>query len=147
VITRRLDAAEVLYELSTMNDKSSFVKDPLVITKQLNFNNSSKIPTSGSEKESPNQQRNCDLAQSMKERKKEYYSSNIEKIICTSVHVKKKQKHQIIITELRQQFSHILGYFVIIHNQNNIYFLHHQLLDIPNNHSISTVSLYCITCY
>jgi hypothetical protein len=35
VITRQLQAAEVLFKLSTMNDKSSFVKFPLVITKQL----------------------------------------------------------------------------------------------------------------
>jgi hypothetical protein len=43
----------VLSKLSTMNDKSSFVEVPLVITKQLAitkqlklyFNNSSRIPT------------------------------------------------------------------------------------------------------
>jgi hypothetical protein len=35
VITRQLEAAEVLSQLSTMNDKSSFVKDSLVITEQL----------------------------------------------------------------------------------------------------------------
>jgi hypothetical protein len=35
VITRQLKAAEVRSKLSTMNDKSSFVKVPLVITKQL----------------------------------------------------------------------------------------------------------------
>jgi uncharacterized membrane protein YfhO len=34
-ITRQLQAAEALSKLSTMNDKSSFVKVPLVITKQL----------------------------------------------------------------------------------------------------------------
>jgi hypothetical protein len=53
VITRQLQAVEVLSKLSTMNDKSSFVKVPvviikqLVITKQLElyFNNSSRIPT------------------------------------------------------------------------------------------------------
>jgi hypothetical protein len=47
VITRQLEAAEVLYKQSTMNNKSSFVKDPLVITKQLKlyFNNSSRMPT------------------------------------------------------------------------------------------------------
>jgi hypothetical protein len=53
VITRQLQAAEVLSTLSTMNDKSSFVKVPVVITKQLvntkqlklYFNNSSRIPT------------------------------------------------------------------------------------------------------
>jgi hypothetical protein len=35
VITWQLQAVEVLSKLSTMNDKSSFVKDPVVITKQL----------------------------------------------------------------------------------------------------------------
>jgi hypothetical protein len=35
VITRQLQAAEVLSKLPTMNDKSSFVKVPVVITKQL----------------------------------------------------------------------------------------------------------------
>jgi hypothetical protein len=53
VITRQLQAAEVLSKLSIMNDKSSFVKDPLVMTEQLAitkqlklyFNNSSRIPT------------------------------------------------------------------------------------------------------
>jgi hypothetical protein len=53
VITRQLQAAEVLSKLSTMNGKSSFVKDPLLVTKQLvitkqlklYFNNSSRIPT------------------------------------------------------------------------------------------------------
>jgi hypothetical protein len=35
VITRQLVAAAVLSKLSNMNDKSSFAKDPLVITKQL----------------------------------------------------------------------------------------------------------------
>jgi hypothetical protein len=35
VITRQLQAAEVLSRLLTMNDKLSFVKVPLVITKQL----------------------------------------------------------------------------------------------------------------
>jgi hypothetical protein len=53
VITRQLQAAEVLSKQSTMNDKSSFIKVPLVITKQLvitnqlklYFNNSSRIPT------------------------------------------------------------------------------------------------------
>jgi hypothetical protein len=35
VITRQLQAAEVLSKLSTMNDSSSFVKGPVVITKQL----------------------------------------------------------------------------------------------------------------
>jgi hypothetical protein len=54
---RQLQAAEVLSKLSTMNNKSSFVKVPLVITKpfvitkQLKlyryFNNSSRIPTQG----------------------------------------------------------------------------------------------------
>jgi hypothetical protein len=52
VITRQLQATEVLSKLSTMNDKSSFVKVPLVtnkqlvITKQLKlyFNNYSRIP-------------------------------------------------------------------------------------------------------
>jgi hypothetical protein len=34
VTTRQLQAAEVLSKLSTMNDKSSFVKLLLVITKQ-----------------------------------------------------------------------------------------------------------------
>jgi hypothetical protein len=34
VISMQLQAAEVLSKLSTMNDKSSFVKVPLVITKQ-----------------------------------------------------------------------------------------------------------------
>jgi hypothetical protein len=50
---KKLEAAEVLSKLSTMNDKSSFVKDPLVITEQLvitkqltlYFKNSSRIPT------------------------------------------------------------------------------------------------------
>jgi hypothetical protein len=32
MITIQLEAAEVLSKLSTMNAKSSFVKDPLVIT-------------------------------------------------------------------------------------------------------------------
>jgi hypothetical protein len=53
VITRQLQAAEVLAKLSTMNDKSSFVKIPLVITKQLiitkqlklYFNQSTRILT------------------------------------------------------------------------------------------------------
>jgi hypothetical protein len=53
VITRQLQAAEVLSKLSTMNDKSSFVQVPVLITKQLvitkqlklYFNNSSRIPT------------------------------------------------------------------------------------------------------
>jgi uncharacterized membrane protein YfhO len=53
VITRQLQAAEVLSKLSTMNEKESFVKVPVVITKQLvitkqhklYFNNSSRIPT------------------------------------------------------------------------------------------------------
>jgi hypothetical protein len=53
LITRQLQAAEVLSKLSTIKDNSSFVKDPLVITKQLvitkklklYFNNSSRIPT------------------------------------------------------------------------------------------------------
>jgi hypothetical protein len=47
VITRQLQAAEVLSKLLTMNAKSSFVKVPLVITKQIKlyFNNSSRIPT------------------------------------------------------------------------------------------------------
>jgi hypothetical protein len=52
-ITRQLQAAEVLSKLSTMNEKSSIVKVPVVITKQivstkqlqLYFNNSSGIPT------------------------------------------------------------------------------------------------------
>jgi hypothetical protein len=46
-ITRQLKAAEVLSKLSTMNNTSSFVKDPLVITKQLKlyFSDSSRIPT------------------------------------------------------------------------------------------------------
>jgi hypothetical protein len=35
VITRQLQAAEVLSKLSSMNDKSSFIEVPLVITKQL----------------------------------------------------------------------------------------------------------------
>jgi hypothetical protein len=35
VITRQAEAAGVLSQLSTMNDKSSFVKVPSVITKQL----------------------------------------------------------------------------------------------------------------
>jgi hypothetical protein len=35
VINRQLEAAEVLSKLPTMNDKSSLVKDPLVITKHL----------------------------------------------------------------------------------------------------------------
>jgi hypothetical protein len=35
VITRQLQAAEVRSKLSTVNDKSTFVKVPLVITKQL----------------------------------------------------------------------------------------------------------------
>jgi hypothetical protein len=30
-----MEAAEVFSKLSTMNDKSSFVKDPIVISKQL----------------------------------------------------------------------------------------------------------------
>jgi hypothetical protein len=40
MITGQLQAAEVLSKLSTMNDKSSFVKVPVVITKQqkLYFN-------------------------------------------------------------------------------------------------------------
>jgi hypothetical protein len=44
---RQLQAAEVLSKLSTMKDKSSFVKVPLVTTKQLKlfFNNSSRIST------------------------------------------------------------------------------------------------------
>jgi hypothetical protein len=37
VITRQLQAAEVLSKLSTLKDKSSFIKVPLVITKQLKF--------------------------------------------------------------------------------------------------------------
>jgi hypothetical protein len=49
VINRQLQAAEVLSKLSNMNDKSSFVKVPVVTTKQLvitkqlkvYFNNSS----------------------------------------------------------------------------------------------------------
>jgi hypothetical protein len=47
VITRQLQTAEVLPKLSTINDKSSFFKFPVVITKQLNlyFSNSSRIPT------------------------------------------------------------------------------------------------------
>jgi hypothetical protein len=47
VITRQLEAAEVLSKLSTMNGKSFRAKDPLVITKQvkLYFNNYSRIPT------------------------------------------------------------------------------------------------------
>jgi hypothetical protein len=47
VITRQLQAAEVLSKLSTMNDKSSFVKVPVVIIKQLKlyFNNTSRMPT------------------------------------------------------------------------------------------------------
>jgi uncharacterized membrane protein len=53
VITRQLQATKVLSKLSTMNDKSSFFKVPVVITKQLvittqlklYFNNSSRIPT------------------------------------------------------------------------------------------------------
>jgi hypothetical protein len=50
VITWQLEAAEVISKLSTMDDKSSFVKDPLVITKQLkvSFSNSSRIPTQDS---------------------------------------------------------------------------------------------------
>jgi uncharacterized membrane protein YfhO len=52
VITRQLQAAEVLSKLSTINDKSSFIKVSLVITKRLvitkqpnlYFNNSSRIP-------------------------------------------------------------------------------------------------------
>jgi hypothetical protein len=53
VITRQLQAAEVLSKLSAMNGKSSFVKVPVVITTQLvktkqiklYFNNSSRITT------------------------------------------------------------------------------------------------------
>jgi hypothetical protein len=53
VITRQLQAVEVLSKLPIMNDKSSFVKVPVVITEQLvtttklklYFNNSSRIPT------------------------------------------------------------------------------------------------------
>jgi hypothetical protein len=52
VITSLLQEGEVLSKLSTMNDKSSFVNVPLVITKQLvtkqlklYFNHSSRIPT------------------------------------------------------------------------------------------------------
>jgi hypothetical protein len=46
VITRQLQAAEVFSKLSTMNEKSSVVRRPLVITKQLKlyFNHSSRIP-------------------------------------------------------------------------------------------------------
>jgi hypothetical protein len=51
VITRQLQDAEVLSKMSTMNDKSSFVKVPLVITNQLviteqfklYFNNSNSV--------------------------------------------------------------------------------------------------------
>jgi hypothetical protein len=39
VITRQLQAAEVLSKLSIMIDKSSFVMVPLVNTKQLVFTN------------------------------------------------------------------------------------------------------------
>jgi hypothetical protein len=39
VITRQLQAAEVLSKLSIMIDKSSFVMVPLVKTKQLVFTN------------------------------------------------------------------------------------------------------------
>jgi hypothetical protein len=35
VITRQLKAAEVLYKLSNIKDKSSFVKVSVVITRQL----------------------------------------------------------------------------------------------------------------
>jgi hypothetical protein len=50
---RQLQADEVLSKLSTMNDKLSFVKVPVMITKQLvitkqlklYLNNSSRIPT------------------------------------------------------------------------------------------------------
>jgi hypothetical protein len=53
VITRQLQAAEVLSKLSTMNKKLSFIIVLLVIAKQLMitkqlklyFNNSSRIPT------------------------------------------------------------------------------------------------------
>jgi hypothetical protein len=38
VIDRQLQAAEVLSKLSTMNDKSSFVKVPVLITKLLVIN-------------------------------------------------------------------------------------------------------------
>jgi hypothetical protein len=50
VITCQLEAVEVLSKLSAMNDKSSFVKDPLFITKQLKLylNDSSRIPTQSS---------------------------------------------------------------------------------------------------
>jgi hypothetical protein len=53
VITRQLQAAEVLSKLSSMNDKSSLDEVPVVVTKQLvitkqhklYLNNSSRIPT------------------------------------------------------------------------------------------------------
>jgi hypothetical protein len=50
-ITWQLQAAEVLSKLSTMNDKSSFVKVPLVITKQptLYFKQFFKNTNSGSD--------------------------------------------------------------------------------------------------
>jgi hypothetical protein len=56
VITRQMQAAEVISKLSTMNDKSSFDKVPEMITKQLGItkqlklylNNSSQIPTQSS---------------------------------------------------------------------------------------------------
>jgi hypothetical protein len=66
VITRQLQAAEVLSKLSTINGKSSFVNAPVVITKQLvittqlelYFNNSSRIPTnSGLQKNPPEPER------------------------------------------------------------------------------------------
>jgi hypothetical protein len=55
VITRQLQAAEVLSKLSPMSDKLSFIRDPLVITNQLMitkhlklyFKNSSRIPSQG----------------------------------------------------------------------------------------------------
>jgi hypothetical protein len=58
VITRQLQAAQVLSKLSTVNDKSSFVKVPLMITKQLLITkqlklyliHSSRIPTQGKER-------------------------------------------------------------------------------------------------
>jgi hypothetical protein len=44
---RQLQPAEELFKLSTMNEKSSFVKFPVVITKEIKlyFNNSSRKPT------------------------------------------------------------------------------------------------------
>jgi hypothetical protein len=42
-MTMQLQAAEVLSVLSTVNDKSSFVKVPLVITKQSMITKQQKI--------------------------------------------------------------------------------------------------------